>query len=160
MRRYSNMSYRQYKNRARQRHSLQTAVTNPMAVNVTTDDVQREAPVSSTRQHGVIHNKTEIFTAVLSATAVLSFLRRAPPSCMTPCHIPADQVLTTQHSCTTAKHSCSFQLSEQPHAIGTHSTALTERLWMTNDLNTIWGGGGGHCLLQHDDRQLRVGASN
>jgi hypothetical protein len=154
-RRFNNMSYRRYKNTARQRHSLQTTAMNHTAINVTTDDVQREAPVSSTRQHGVLHNKTDIFAAVLSATtstAVLLSLRRAPPSCMTPCR-PGSSHLTTPHS-------CSFQLSEQSHAIGTHSTALTERLWMTDDLNTIWRGGGGPCLSQHDDRQLRVGASN
>jgi len=46
------------KNRARKRHSLQAAVMNPTAVNVTTDDVHMEAPVSSTRQHGVLHYKT------------------------------------------------------------------------------------------------------
>lgn len=76
----NNMSYRRYKNRARQRHSLQTTAMNPTVLNVTTDDVQMEAPVSSTRQHGVLHNETEIFAAVLPAAisiAVLLSLRRA-----------------------------------------------------------------------------------
>ena len=43
----------------------------------------------------------------------------------------------------------------QPHASGTHSAELTERLWMTDDLNTVWGKG--RSLSVATSRQTAAG---